>query len=89
MILSIRGLSSGSRMGLVLLLWTGVELVLLEDRWELSRCGRGNRTMAGLVGWCNREEDEEGKKARRERGRPVTVRGPLWKKASSGLTGPG
>lgn len=92
MILSIRGLNSGSRMGLVLLLWPGVELVLFEDRCELSRCGSGNRTMAGLAGlagWCDWEEDEEREKSKRERGRPETVRGPLWEKASSGLTGPG
>lgn len=39
-----KGLKSGVRMGLVLLLWPGVETLLLV-RWELRRCGRGMRTM--------------------------------------------
>lgn len=40
-----KGLESWPREGLVLLLCPGVEPVLLADRCELSRCGRGSRTM--------------------------------------------
>lgn len=42
---SSRGLSSGIRMGLVLLLWPGVDAELFAERFE-SRWGSGKRTMA-------------------------------------------
>lgn len=40
------GFESTERIGLVLLLWPGVELALLAVKCELSRWGNGNRTMA-------------------------------------------
>lgn len=40
------GFVSTERIGLVLLLWPGVELALLAVKCELSRWGNGNRTMA-------------------------------------------
>lgn len=43
--LSCRGFNS-ARIGLVFLLWPGVELALLAERWELRRCGSGSRTIA-------------------------------------------
>jgi hypothetical protein len=40
------GFVSTGRIGLVLLLWPGVELALLAVKCELSRWGNGSRTMA-------------------------------------------
>lgn len=39
------GFGSTDRIGLVLLLWPGVELALLAVKCELSRVGNGKRTM--------------------------------------------
>lgn len=44
-ILSSKGLSSGDRIGLVLLLWPGVDEADLTERCELNREGSPNRTM--------------------------------------------
>lgn len=74
--LSIKGFKSAERIGLVLLLCPGVELVLFADKCELSRCGSGNRTMADkAAAVCTDEaaEGEERKEGRRSEsgfGRP-------------------
>lgn len=45
---SSRGLSSGDRNGLVLLLRPGVDGALFAERCELNRWGRANRTIADV-----------------------------------------
>jgi hypothetical protein len=61
------GFVSTERIGLVLLLWPGVELVLLAIKCELSRWGNGNRTMA--------EEEQVAGRSSESRGRSNAVKG--------------
>lgn len=52
------GFGSTDRIGLVLLLWPGVELALLAVKCELSRVGNGKRTMTEGWGMGRRIEEQ-------------------------------
>jgi hypothetical protein len=61
------GFVSTERIGLVLLLWPGVELALLALKCELSRWGNGNRTMAEEAKmWAEFRSSSDGRKKRKQ-----------------------